>query len=1203
MKTITLILVLFFPLAMMAQTATDGDYRSVQTGNWSAATTWQVRAGAAWATPAAGPTAANNVYLQPGFTVTVDVASAFCNDLQANTAGIVTIGLNTLNVNGKMRGYTGTVVTSAIDDVFYTSQANATALNNTMITTTSPGVLKIVGATRTFMNTAEWLASGMISCNIEFALNAGATATIVPSFKFRSVIISSGKVDCGSGARIGADDNVGTGFLTIKNGATLTSARSGLTSQVISAQSASACGTVTIEAGATLELTGTTPAIDATGFINNGTVIYSRAGAQNLLQKGSAVGSVDMPAYSSLILSVSNSKTFTVATTVSTLLQINGTATIVPTAVNTLTMLNGSTVDRSGTGTSIPSTPGAVFYGTASTDLVNVTIGANVSVSNELPAAPTPGKIGALTIKPGFTYTITGGRTVTDVVNNNLIVLSPSTTLTFTINGNISGAGTITGHSSASIAFSGANNGDGGTLNLTAGSQVANTLTVNRTGTAAFIGLGNAVALNGNLTLTAGTLKGGSNIITVAGNVQGSSQGIYTATTSGKVVMTGNAGVATISSATLDNLELNNVNGFLLSGSPVITGTLTSTNGQLDLAANNLTLRSTATTTARFAPTALAAPFLYSSTGKIIVERYISNIGRKWRLLSARSTVSTQTIFDSWQEAGGTGNNLGTWITAPGGGNGFDGSSNSASILKHNQATPAWVGLTATNTGSINDEQAYMLFVRGDRNDNAGNASNAATVLRTAGQLRVGTQAAVIVSASGTGRTLVGNPFASPINMETIFTGTTNLDQNMYVWDATLTGNFGVGGYRSVVRTGVNTYDQTPVVLGGTTTADPTIQFIHSGQAVFLKATGADANVIFTESMKATTPTTVYNPIVATSGDQQIIANLMVVDKTGGADLLADGIRVRFNNTYQSATTDDIEKMGNFGENLSSYRNGKKLIVEQRPMIAENDTIFLRITNASIKDYRLQIGTIDFVQAKVTAYLQDIYLNKTTALDVAGKINEIDFSVTADAASANPDRFKIIFKGEKATPVIFTHVKATQTAGSGVQNNHVVVWWQVSNQADVQQYEVERSADGVNFTKMVTQTASVNNGTYNWLDTDPSNVNNFYRIRSISINGDEKISEQVNVKIVTGKPGISCYPNPVVNGMISLRFTNMQKGNYQARLINTAGVLLFTQNIFYAGDNAVQTLKPVANVATGNYVLDIVKPDNSHVQTAIVIIN
>lgn len=840
-----------------------------------------------------------------------------------------------------------------------------------------------------------------------------------------------------------------------------------------------------------------------------------------------------------------------------------------------------------------------------------------------------------------FTYTGTlgtGGASLYsgNSANDNIsFTVNSGRTVTFNSFSNFSTNASITtdGTASQSILINGSVIlGANSNMNIRTAASKASSVTVNGT-----LSVGGGLFTNGATvpTVTVGAagsmvVKGNADfsnpamVVTGAGTYTQESGTILTGNVNG-VNLSGNSGV--IQTATrnflplasfnyngtaaqntgsalvnANNLTIDNTAGVSLSGPASVSGTLTSTSGQLDLGAYNLTLRSTATNTAKFAATALATPFVYSGAGKIIVERYISNIGRKWRLLSAMSTATTQNIFDSWQESGAAVNNLGTWITAPGGGNGLDGSSINASMLKHNQATPAWVSVTATNTGNLTDEQGYMLFVRGDRNDNAGNASNAPTVLRTAGQLRVGTQAAVTVSASGTGRTLVGNPFASPVNMEPIFAGTANLDQNMYVWDPTLNGNYGVGGFRSVVRTGVNSYDQTPVVLGGTVTNDPTIQFIHSGQAVFLKATGSDANVVFTESMKAAAPTTVYNPIIATSGDQQIIANLMVVNNAGNI-ALADGIRVRFSDAYQASTADDIEKMGNFGENISSYRNGKKLIVEQRPTIAANDTIFLRITNAAIKMYRLQIGTIDFVQANITAYLQDIYLNTTTALDINGKTNEIDFSVTNDAASANPDRFRIIFSGGKSLPVIFTQVKATQTAGPGGQGNNVSVAWEVSNQDNIKYYELERSVDGLNFTKMFTQTANASNGIYNWLDIDPSDVNNFYRIRSFANNKEEKISQVVNVKLIKGNPGISCYPNPAVNGIISLQFTNMEKGNYQVRLVNTAGLLMFTQNIYHNGGNTTQVIKPAGNIATGNYILDIAKPDSSHIHKAVVIIN
>jgi hypothetical protein len=147
---------------------------------------------------------------------------------------------------------------------------------------------------------------------------------------------------------------------------------------------------------------------------------------------------------------------------------------------------------------------------------------------------------------------------------------------------------------------------------------------------------------------------------------------------------------------------------------------------------------------------------------------------------------------------------------------------------------------------------------------------------------------------------------------------------------------------------------------------------------------------------------------VNTGGEQQLITNLMILNP-GNIASLADGIRVQYNDNYIAGINDDDEKMGNFAENISSYRGGKKLIVERRPMIGAHDTIFLRISNTGIKDYRLQIGAIDFVQTGIPAHLEDSYLGTSSSIELGGTVNNYDFSITADPASAAQDRFRIVF--------------------------------------------------------------------------------------------------------------------------------------------------------------------------------------------------
>lgn len=72
------------------------------------------------------------------------------------------------------------------------------------------------------------------------------------------------------------------------------------------------------------------------------------------------------------------------------------------------------------------------------------------------------------------------------------------------------------------------------------------------------------------------------------------------------------------------------------------------------------------------------------------------------------------------------------------------------------------------------------------------------------------------------------------------------------------------------------------------------------------------------------------------------------------------------------------------------------------------------MTNTGIKDYRLQLGSFDFVQTGIPAKLEDSYLNTGKSIDLSGSITNYDFSVTADPLSAAPDRFRIVFDGKKA---------------------------------------------------------------------------------------------------------------------------------------------------------------------------------------------
>ena len=698
----------------------------------------------------------------------------------------------------------------------------------------------------------------------------------------------------------------------------------------------------------------------------------------------------------------------------------------------------------------------------------------------------------------------------------------------------------------------------------------------------------------------------GANIFISAGatvSVQGNMTNSGSITGAGTTLLNGTSLQTINGIGDISNLTLNNAAGAgITSGAgnmQNIYGTLIVSNGNF-ATGDNLTIKSDINGTARIGNSA------GTISGYASVERYIANPGhRSWHLLSTNTYGSGQTIQQAWQEnSGPVVAGIGTLVTSNlyNGSNGFDMASISSSILTHNQSGvsgPSWnFILPNTNTTLWSSNPGYMLFVRGDRNYTPTlptPTATSATMIRSKGSLYQGTQPAIVVSATGTGRTLVGNPFASAIDLETIFVPATTLDQNFYIWDPTMTGNYGVGGFRVVQRNGVGSYTSTPS-LG--VANDNTLRYIQSDQAFFLKATGSNANVVFNENSKIDL-ISVVNPIVNTQGDQQIIANLMIINP-GNIESLADGIRVRFDASYSADLTDDIEKMGNFAENISSFRNGKKLIVEQRPMIVPTDTIFLRFTNAGIKNYRFRINTQDFVQNNVSAWLQDTYLNTNTPLDLRGANKNFDFTVTGDAASANQDRFRIVFSLSGPIPVSITSIKAYQLV------NDIAVEWKVSNQVNIQKYEVEKSADGISFTKVATQNATGINGSdanYNWLDVNAYTGDNFYRIRSIGIGGDIKYTAIVKVTITKGNPAITVYPNPVINRIITVQFTDMLKGFYTLKLVNTIGQVLMLQQLKHNGGSTTQTVNIDKSIANGAYRLEIIKPDNTMVSKALVITN
>jgi hypothetical protein len=314
--------------------------------------------------------------------------------------------------------------------------------------------------------------------------------------------------------------------------------------------------------------------------------------------------------------------------------------------------------------------------------------------------------------------------------------------------------------------------------------------------------------------------------------------------------------------------------------------------------------------------------------------------------------------------------------------------------------------------------------------------------------------------------------------------------------------------------------------------------------------------------------------------------------------ILADGNFVQFDNQYsKEVDLNDAVKFGNIRETFGFLRDGKALAVERRPEIIATDTLFFKLTKTEQRNYQFEFIPTN-MDNSLTAFLEDSYTNTKTRVSLSSA-NTFNFSINGDAASAAPDRFKIVFNAAVAGPLPVTYktIKAYQ------QGADIAVEWTVENEINISKYAVEKSTDGVNFTTINTTIAKGTGGSIDYKIVDNKAVagNNFYRILSYNQGGAFDYSKVVVVKLGKTRGGISIYPNPVTGNTIGVAMTEMKQGVYEVRLINTAGQVLMTKRVTHASGNSMETFTPDSKLSAGIYNLEVTAQDKRISTTKVIV--
>lgn len=499
---------------------------------------------------------------------------------------------------------------------------------------------------------------------------------------------------------------------------------------------------------------------------------------------------------------------------------------------------------------------------------------------------------------------------------------------------------------------------------------------------------GSNITLNGSSVIftQSGTLSNSGNITVGSGTLSlggaCSGTGTISGTSSSKLTVTAAVGTLYFNSSanTFGTVSLSSTGTATLGNTLNIdaTGVLTVNSGGVLTSNGYLTLKSTASGTARVAQGSSSGGYI---VGNVTTETYIPGGRRAFRFICHpfSSSIGLNQLTDDID------------ITGTGGGlNGFDYQpGNPASAFWYNPLTGngstindiGWTAFTHTNGTGVNSWdkcEAVRVLVRGSKGQGlyAGSYTPNAVTLDMTGPLNQGNVTINLTKGSNTPFVLVGNPFMSPINV--LLTTRTSVGANVIVWNS----NQGTrGGYTSI-----------PLLSS----------IIIPAGASFVTTVLTNGTMTFPESCKTSSSSL---GLLKTTEAKPIQVELKVMDST----IFWDRMLVLFNDTAKS-TYDygDCLKMANPDLSVYSFSNDDSIISVDCRKHVDSQVIRMGMYVPVQKKYRLVLGEYNMVLG-TRIYLHDKYTNTKEEI-VPGF--EYWFDVTSDPATQGDNRFELVMEGK-----------------------------------------------------------------------------------------------------------------------------------------------------------------------------------------------
>jgi uncharacterized delta-60 repeat protein len=167
-------------------------------------------------------------------------------------------------------------------------------------------------------------------------------------------------------------------------------------------------------------------------------------------------------------------------------------------------------------------------------------------------------------------------------------------------------------------------------------------------------------------------------------------------------------------------------------------------------------------------------------------------------------------------------------------------------------------------------------------------------------------------------------------------------------------------------------------------------------------------------------------------------------------------------------------------------------------------------------------------------------------------------------------------------PVLLTKFMAQKN------NDQVVLEWFTSNEENVDQFIIERSADGINYTsigKLPPQALQAVNKRYSFTDQHPLAGKDFYRLLIKDVDGKKQYSKFVLIRLDNLNSSVQVFPNPAADHL-QVQIPVSVKGRMVIQVADGSGKVVRTLS-FEATGNMLATTINISGLSRGLYTLRI----------------